>query len=290
MSIILETRKLKKYYGSSLGIKDVSIKLHEGEIYGFIGPNGAGKSTTIRTIMGLINKNSGEILFNNEKLDIDNPEIKKMFGYLPSDVNLYDDITVSELFDYHESFYEENIHKRRQELVKLLKIDEKKHFNELSLGNSKKVGIVLAMMHSPKILILDEPTSGLDPIMQGVLHDLLIKEKEKGTTILYSSHVLSEVSNLCDRIGFIKDGEIIKEDLMENIRKNNYTYLTITSKDINKIKKDLNLKIKEEDNDKIKFINNLDSNTVIKKLSKYDISNLLIEEVSLEDMFANYYR
>ena len=129
MSIILETKKLKKYYGSSVGIKDVSIKLHEGEIYGFIGPNGAGKSTTIRTIMGLINKNSGEILLNNKKLDIDNPKIKKMFGYLPSDVNLYDDITVSELFDYHESFYKENIHKRRQELVKLLKVDEKKHFN-----------------------------------------------------------------------------------------------------------------------------------------------------------------
>ena len=145
-------------------------------------------------------------------------------------------------------------------------------------------------MHDPEILILDEPTNGLDPIMQNVLHNILNEEKEKGTAILYSSHVLSEVSNLCDKIGFIKNGKIIKEDTIENIKKENYTYLTIASNEIDKIKEDLKLEIKEEYSNKVKFINNMDINELIKKLEKYTIDKLLIEEITLEDLFANYYR
>ena len=287
---ILEIKHLKKYYGDIRGVEDVSLKLNEGDIYGFIGPNGAGKSTTIRTIIGLINKTSGNIYINGKELDRDNLETKKIIGYLPSEINLYDDMTVKELFDYHESYYNFDTSKRRKELVKLLKIDENKIVEDLSLGNLKKVGIVLALLHQPKILILDEPTSGLDPIMQSVFHNILIEEKKKGTTILYSSHVLSEVSSVCDKIGFIKEGKIIKEDLIENIRKNNYTYLTISSKDIDKIKKDLKLEIKEENDNETKFINNIESNDLIKKLAKYNIDKLLIETISLEDLFENYYK
>ena len=287
---ILEIKKLKKYYGNVRGVEDVSLKLNKGDIYGFIGPNGAGKSTTIRTIMGLINKTSGNIYFNGEELDSNDGNIKKKIGYLPSEINLYGDMTVKELFNYHESFYNEDFDKRKKELVKLLKIDVNKKIEDLSLGNLKKVGIVLALMHEPEILILDEPTSGLDPIMQNIFHELLLKEKEKGTTILYSSHVLSEVSNICDKVGFIKDGKIIKEDSIESIRKENYTYLKIISKDINKIKKDLKLKIYKESNNEIVFINNMDFNTLINKLSKYNIEHLLIEEIPLEDLFMNYYK
>ena len=287
---IIELKHLKKYYGNSRGIEDVSIKINKGDIYGFIGPNGAGKSTTIRTIVGLINRTSGDILFNGNELDTNDINIKSKIGYLPSEINLYDDMSVKELFDYHESFYKKDINKRRKELVKLLKIDENKRVEDLSLGNLKKVGIVLSLMHEPELLILDEPTSGLDPIMQKIFHDILLEEKKKGTTILYSSHVLNEVSNLCDKIGFIKDGIIIKEDLMENIKKNNYTYLTILSKDINKIKKDLKLEIKSENDNEIIFINNMDINVLIKKLSNYKIDKLLIENISLEDLFTNYYK
>ena len=290
MSNMLELRHLKKYYGDIKGIEDVSLTLEKGVIYGFIGPNGAGKSTTIRTIMGLINKTSGTILFDGRKLDSDDINTKKRIGYLPSEVNLYDDMTVKELFNYHESFYQIDTSKRRKELVKLLKIDEKKKIEDLSLGNLKKVGIVLALMHSPELLILDEATSGLDPIMQSIFHDILLEEKKKGTTILYSSHVLSEVYNICDKIGFIKDGKIIKEDTIENIKKNNYTYLTISSSEINKIKKDLKLEIKDESKKEIKFINNMDTNELIKKLSNYKIDKLLIENISLEDLFSNYYK
>ena len=287
---MLELKNLKKYYGKTRGIEDVSLKLEKGEIYGFIGPNGAGKSTTIRTIMGLINKTSGEILLKGKELNPDDPEIKKIIGYLPSEINLYEDMTLKQLFDYHESFYKKNLSKRRKELVKQLKIDENKIIEDLSLGNLKKAGIVLALMHEPEILILDEPTSGLDPIIQSAFHEILLKEKAKGTTILYSSHVLSEVSSLCDRVGFIKEGTIIKEDLIENIKKESYTYLKIISKDIDKIEKDLKLKIVKESKNETTFINNLKPNELLNILNKYEIDNLLIEEIPLEDLFINYYK
>ena len=287
---IIELKHLKKYYGTSRGIEDVSLKINKGDIYGFIGPNGAGKSTTIRTIMGLINKTSGSIYINGKELNSEDIEIKRRIGYLPSEVNLYDDMSIKELFNYHESFYNDNLNKRRKELVKLLKIDENKKIEDLSLGNLKKVGIVLALMHEPEILILDEPTSGLDPIMQNTFHDILLKEKEKGTTILYSSHVLNEVSNICDKVGFIKDGKIIKEDLMTNIKESNYTYLKIVSNEIEKIKKDLKLEVFKEEGNSITFINNLEPNKLLERLSKYKIDHLLIEEVPLEDLFINYYK
>lgn len=287
---ILEIINLKKYYGKIRGVEDVSLKLKKGEVYGFIGPNGAGKSTTIKTIMNLINKTSGTILVNGKENNKDNLEIKKLIGYLPSEIYLYDDLTVKEMLDFHESFYKKDINKRRKQLVKLLNLDETKKVEDLSLGNTKKLGIVLALMHEPKILILDEPTSGLDPIMQNIFYELLLEEKKKGTTILYSTHILNEVSKICDRIGFIKDGCIIKEDTIENIEKNNITYLTIASDDILTIKEELNLKIIAEHNNEIKFINNLAPNEIIDKISKYKINKLLIEEVSIEDLFLEYYK
>ena len=287
---ILEIINLKKYYGNVRGIEDISIKLKRGEAYGFIGPNGAGKSTTIRALMSLINPTSGMILIDGKKLDKNDLELKKIIGYLPSEIYLYDDLTVKEILDFHESFYEKNINKRRKQLVKLLKLDKNKKIEDLSLGNLKKLGIILALMHEPKILILDEPTRGLDPIMQNVFYEILLEEKKKGTTILYSTHILSEVSKICDRIGIIKEGKIVREDTVENIEKNNMTYLTIESIDIDKIKKDLNLKIVSEHNNSVKFINDLNSNKLINIISKYNINKLLIEEMTIEDLFMEYYK
>ena len=287
---IIYLKKLKKYYGNSRGIEDITLKIKKGEIYGFIGPNGAGKSTTIRTIMGLINKTSGNIYINGKEIIKEELAIKEKIGYLPSEINLYSDMTVKQIFDYHQTFYKKNLNNKRKKLTKIFKINENKKIEDLSLGNLKKIGIVLALMHEPEILILDEPTSGLDPIMQNIFHDLLLEEKAKGTTILYSSHVLSEVYNLCDRIGFIKDGIIIKEDSIEKIKQNNYTYLKIISKDIAKIKKDLQLKIYKENEKEVIFINNMEANNLISKLNKYDIQQLYLEQIPLEDLFMNYYK
>ena len=287
---ILEIQNLTKYYGKILGVEDLSLKLEEGEIFGFIGPNGAGKSTTIRCIMNLINKTSGKVLIENKEFNKDDLVIKEKIGYLPSEIHLYDDLTVKEMLDYHESFYHKNIHKRRIELVKRFELDEKKKIEDLSLGNLKKLGIILAFMHEPKIIILDEPTSGLDPIMQNTFYDLLKEEKIKGNTIFYSTHILSEVSKICDRVGIIKNGNLIKVEKIEDLSKKSLTFVTLTSDQLEKIKKDLNVNIIFKNENTIKFGNNLPHDELIKRLAKYNIDRILIEEATLEDMFLHYYR
>lgn len=286
---VIEIKNLTKYYGKIKGVENLNLDLLEGEVFGFIGPNGAGKSTTIRAIMNLINKTNGKVIINGNEFDKNDLKIKENIGYLPSEINLYDDLTVKEILDYHEGFYKKNISKRRKELLEKLNLDERKKIEDLSLGNLKKLGIILAFMHEPKILILDEPTSGLDPIMQNVFYDLLKEEKKKGTTILYSTHVLTEVSKICDRVGIIRNGNMIKIDKIENITKNNLVYVTITSNDVNEIIDDLKIETIYKNGNTIKFKNNILHDKLIKKLAKYKIEKILIEEPTLEDIFIHYY-
>lgn len=289
MKTILEIKNLTKYYGTTLAVDNLSLTLNEGEVFGFIGPNGAGKSTTIRSIMNLINK-EGKVYINGVEFNKDNTQLKELIGYLPSEIHLYEDLTVKEMLDYHETFYKKNIHKRRCELVKKLNVDESKKVEDLSLGNMKKLGIILAFMHSPKILILDEATSGLDPIMQQTFYELLKEENEKGTTIFYSTHILSEISKICDRVGIIKEGKLLKIESIEEIKKRNLNLITIESNNIKEIIDTLKIKPIFEDQNKVQFKNTIDMNTLIKTLSNYKIDNLLIEEATLEDLLLHYYK
>ena len=286
--VVLEINNLTKYYGKVKGIENLSLSLNEGEIFGLIGPNGAGKSTTIRAILNQINKTSGIVYINGKEFNKDDIETKKLIGYLPSEVSLYEDLTVKEMIDYHESYYTTS-KKRRSELIKILKLDETKKIEDLSFGNLKKLGIVLAFLHEPKILILDEPTSGLDPIMQQEFYKLLLEEKKKNTTIIYSTHILSEVSKICDRVGIIREGKLIKVENIEELCNKNMGYITIMSNDIDKIIKDFAIKPDIIDKKTIKFPNNFEYNDLIKKLSKYNISKLLIEDMNLEDVLLHYY-
>lgn len=288
---IMKIDSLTKFYGKVRGIENLNLELKEGEVFGFIGPNGAGKSTTMRSIMCLINKTSGKVYVDGSEFNKDNIDIKKKIGYLPSEINLYEDLSVKEMLDYHESFYKENIHKRRNELVELLQLDESKKIEDLSLGNLKKVGIVLAFMHNPKIIILDEPTSGLDPVIQKKFFDLVLAEKEKGTTILYSTHILSEVSKVCHRVGIVRNGHLEKIETIDNLKNMALKYVTVSSKEIDKILEELEVKdVTRVNETTAKFKNDIKVDLLIKKLSKYEIENLLIEEATLEDMFMHYYQ
>ena len=265
---ILEVQDLTKYYGKIKGVENVSFQLKKGEIFGFIGPNGAGKSTTIRSIMNLINKTSGKILIEGKEFGKNDVDIKMEIGYLPSEIYLYDDFTVKQMLDYHEKFYKKDLHKRRVELVKKLELDETKNIEDLSLGNLKKLGIILALMHEPKILILDEPTSGLDPIMQNIFYSILKEEKQKETTIFYSTHILSEVSKICDRVGIIKDGKLIKIEEMEELTKKNLIVVEITSTQINEVVEDIvkefNVEIENINENTIKFTGTILHDKLIK--------------------------
>ena len=282
---MLKIEKLTKYYGNIRGVENLSLELMSGEIFGFIGPNGAGKSTTIKCIMNFINKTSGNIYINNILVEDKNFEYKNLIGYLPSEIHLYDDYTVLEMFKYSSLFYSNKALKRALELSKRLELETNIKIENLSLGNLKKVGIVLALMHEPKLLILDEPTSGLDPIIQEEFFNILKEEKKKGTTIFFSSHVLSEIKKVCDRVGIIKEGHLIKVDTISNFNKNNYLNIHIEGKDIEKISKELNIDIINNN-----FIYQGDINILINKLSKYKIDKLLINEPEIEELFIDYYK
>ena len=282
---MLKIEKLTKYYGNIRGVENLSLELEDGEIFGFIGPNGAGKSTTIKCIMNFINKTSGNIYINNILVEDKNFEYKNLIGYLPSEIHLYDDYTALEMFKYSSLFYSNKALERALELSKRLELETNKKIEDLSLGNLKKVGIVLALMHEPKLLILDEPTSGLDPIIQEEFFNILKEEKKKGTTIFFSSHVLSEIKKVCDRVGIIKEGHLIKVDTISNFNKNNYLNIHIESKDIEKISKELNIDIINNN-----FIYQGDINILINKLSKYKIDKLLISEPEIEELFIDYYK
>ena len=289
MSVILKVCGLTKYYGKTLGVKNIDLELSKGEIFGFIDPNGAGKSTTIRSVLNLINKTSGKVLFEGKEFNKNDIDIKKRIGYLPGEVNLYDDLTVKEMLDYHERFFDKDISKRRAELVERLRLDETKKTEELSLGNLKKVGIVLALMHEPELLILDEPTSGLDPIIQQVFFELLSEEKQKGTTIFYSTHILSEISKICDKVGIIRSGRLLKVESIKELLEKSLSYVTVTSGSCDEIIKDLSVEPISKEDKMIVFKNASDINELVKTLAKYEIDKLYIEQASLEDIFLHYY-
>ena len=323
METILEIKNLTKYYGRVKGVENLSLSLRRGEIFGFIGPNGAGKSTTIRSVMNLINKDSGSVFFCGKELTRDDVDAKSRIGYLPSEVFLYDDLTVKGIFDHHESFYRRferaagtqaateaagtqkpalSIHEKRQDLVARLKLDESRKIEDLSLGNLKKVGIVLALMHNPELIIMDEPTSGLDPIMQNVFYELLREERERGNTVFYSTHILSEVSKICDRVGIIRNGELIKAGPVGEISDRQLTFVTVTADDIDAIvaalrggdrpdvpAKEPGIKVISREGDTVRFAGNLPDDELIKKIAAFSIRKILIEEATLEEMFMHYY-
>lgn len=306
---MLVVENLTKYYGKVRGIEKLNLALEKGEVFGLIGPNGAGKSTTMRSIMNLINKTSGKVYVDGKEFHKDDVDLKRIIGYLPSEINLYDDLSVKEMLDYHESFYPKNvdlknengdkkddnnssnsIHTRRVELVETLELDESKKIEDLSLGNLKKVGIVLAFMHNPKIIIMDEPTSGLDPVIQKKFFDLVLQEKEKGTTILYSTHILSEVSKVCQRVGIVRNGHLETVENIENVKNMALKFVTVTSEEVDKIIEEIEMKDFERINETtVRFKNDIAVDSLIKKLAKYNIDNLLIEEATLEELFFHYY-
>jgi len=288
---VIEINKLTKYYGKARGIIDVDFDVEEGEIFGFIGPNGAGKSTTIRTLLSLIYPTSGSAkIFGKDCIKFGS-EIKQDIGYLPSEVFYYDNMKVIDLLKYSASFYKKDCSVRIKELANIMEFDLHKKIDELSYGSKKKVGIVQGLLHEPKLIILDEPTGGLDPLMQQKFFELLHAENQKGATILFSSHILSEVQRLCHRVAIIKEGKIINVEKISTLKENNYKKFHIEAvsavdQDYFKLGGVSNLVIKDNT---VNFLFKGDVNLIVNKLSALKMSNLFIEEPSLEEIFLHYY-
>jgi ABC-2 type transport system ATP-binding protein len=227
---VIEINNLTKAYGKKRGISNVNLRVNRGEIFGFIGPNGAGKSTTIKVLLNFIFPSSGEAKILGMDCVTETDKIKESIGYVPSEVRYYDNMTVEELLNYAKSFKKNVDDTYMKELCKTFEVELTKNVSELSLGNKKKVAIVQALIHKPKLLILDEPTNGLDPLMQQKLFKTLLKIREEGTTIFLSSHNLTEVEEFCDRVAIIKEGKIIEvrsiEDLLIEEKKLSEVFMT----------------------------------------------------------------
>jgi ABC-type multidrug transport system ATPase subunit len=200
----------------------------KGEIFGFIGPNGAGKSTTIRLLLNFIYPTSGNATVFSKDIVKYSKEIRQLVGYLPSEIHYYDDMKVVDLLRYSANFHKKLDTTRMKKLADRLDLDLTRKIEDLSFGNRKKVGIVQAIIHEPKLLILDEPTGGLDPLMQNTFFELLQEERDKGATIFFSSHVLSEVQKTCDRVAIIKEGSLVKVESVETLTHNKVKNVTIT--------------------------------------------------------------
>lgn len=287
---VIEFKDLTKYYGDVKGCENVNIKIKEGEIFGFIGPNGAGKSTAIRTMLSLIYPTSGSItIFGKDAIKFGH-EVRKDIGYLPSEIFYYDKMKVIDLLNYSATFYDHDCSEKIQELAEIMELDLDRRIQDLSYGNKKKVGIVQGLLHSPKLIILDEPTSGLDPLMQQKFFNLIAEENKKGATVFFSSHILSEVQQLCDRVAIIKDGEIVSIEDVKSLQHDNYKKFTIRGDKLNHgtFKIDGVTELKERDN-KVTFFFKGNVNEMVKILSGLVLTDVLIEEPTLEEIFMHYY-
>ncbi len=289
MNTIIETKMLTKSYGKARGIIDVDLNVNEGEIFGFIGPNGAGKSTTIRTLLGLIYKTSGEAKIFGMDCEKESQKILADVGYLPSEVFYYDKMKAIDLLKYSASFYKKDCSKRINELAEILELDLHKKIEDMSLGNKKKVGIVQGLLHSPKLIILDEPTSGLDPLMQKTFFEIIKEENKRGATVLFSSHILSEVQKICDRVAIIKEGRILQTQKISELTHNTYKKVTFTTKEkLNHFHISGGNKIDVNDVT-VTFVFKGDCNMLLAEIGKYSIVDVEITEPTLEEIFMHYY-
>jgi ABC-2 type transport system ATP-binding protein len=289
---VIEVNHLTKYYGRARarGIVDVSFNVEEGEIFGFIGPNGAGKSTTIRLLLSLIYPSSGEAkIFGKDCIEF-GPELRQEIGYLPSEVFYYEGMKVIDLLKYSASFYEKDATRRIHELAELMELDLKRKIDDLSFGNRKKVGIVQGLLHQPKLIVLDEPTSGLDPLMQQKFFNLIREENARGATVFFSSHILGEVQRLCNRVAIIKEGGIINIQDMRTMQQDNYKKIKIIADGLETapfaVEGVNNL---TQSNGALSFLYKGDINRIIRLIGASEITDLTIEEPTLEEIFMHYY-
>ncbi|MBP5281540.1 MAG: ABC transporter ATP-binding protein [Lachnospiraceae bacterium] len=269
---VIEIRNLTKSYGKNRGVTNLSLTVGEGEIFGFLGPNGAGKSTTIRSMLGLARFQEGEIKLLGMDVKSQGVEILRQVGYMPSEAWFYPDMKVKDVIRLAAKMRGMDCTSEANMLCERLQVDQEKKIEELSLGNRKKVSIVCAMQHQPKLFVFDEPTSGLDPLMQAEFFKLILEYNAKGATCFLSSHVLSEIRKYCGRAAIIREGKLIRTDTVENLTRT-------SAKHVRMIKDG-----KEED-----FIYHGKVNELLRELAAHDVSDIVIEEPELEEVFMHFY-
>lgn len=283
----METRALTKYYGKARGVIGLDLSVGEGEFFGFIGPNGAGKSTTIRCLLGLIRPTSGEASVLGHSIAGDRRALLRQVGYLPSEAMFYPGMRVREVIRYSAQLRGQDCAKEAAALCERLQVQTDKRVEELSLGNRKKVAIVCAMQHKPRLYVLDEPTSGLDPLMQREFFALLRERHAQGATVFLSSHVLSEIQRHCTRAAIIREGRLIACDQVEALAQTGARRVTLHG--VCDVPGLAGMKDVQASAEGVSFLYSGEMNALIRALSQLDVRDMTVAEPELEEVFMHYY-
>ncbi len=288
----IQTKNLTKYYGAGRhrdirGILDVSLSVEEGDFFGFIGPNGAGKSTTIRTLLGLISATGGTAEIFGKDVQRDRTEILKMVGYLPSETMFYSGMRIRDILRFSAGLRQKDCSEEAGKLCERLELDTSRKIEELSLGNRKKVGIVCALQHRPRLYIMDEPTSGLDPLMQREFYGILKERNEEGATVFLSSHILSEVQRYCKHAAVIREGRLLAVDSVENLGHTGARRVTLQG--VKAVPGLDNVKDVTIGDGTVSFLYSGAPGALLLALAPLPLTDITIGEPDLEEIFIHYY-
>lgn len=287
---ILKTENLTKYYGRFRGIENVNLTLEEGEKLGFIGQNGAGKSTFIRTALGYLKPNSGKTEIFGKDILTHREEILADVGYMSSECVFYKGMKVKDVLSYSAKLRKMDCSKEAKYYCERLQLDVNKKVEQLSLGNRKKLGIICAIQHNPKLYFFDEPTGGLDPVIQKEFFDILDEKHKQGASILLSSHVLGEISRFCEKAAVIRDGHIIACDTVENFSKAGYKIIRLANvKKMQAVCSIDGVFNPYAEGDNLTFSYSGDIKNLLGELSKAEFKDILISDPDFEESVIHYY-
>lgn len=289
---LVEVSGLTKRFGSFQALDDVNFKMEAGEIYGFIGPNGSGKSTTIRVLLGILRANAGEVRIFGKDAWNDAVEIHKRIGYVPGEANLWPNLTGGEVIDFFLNLHGSFNKKKRDTLIERFQLDPTKKCRSYSKGNRQKISLIAAFASEADLFILDEPSSGLDPLMERIFQKILLEIKAEGKSVLLSSHILSEVEKVCDRVAIIREGHVIEEGSLDDLRHLTRSQMTIeTSKPILHLPKLSGVHEVVASGEGWTFQVDTEAlDAVISEISQYGIKKLENHPPKLEDLFMRHYQ
>lgn len=287
----LELDGLTKYYGPNVGVEELTFRANAGEVLGFLGPNGSGKTTAIRLLLGFLKPTAGSARVLGLDSQTESVAIRRRIGYLPGDVSLYNDRTGDELLDFSLRVHGFEDRSLASRIIDALSVRMDRTIKKCSRGMRQKVAIVLAMAHDPELLIMDEPTSGLDPLVQRTLLDVLREEAKRGKTIFFSSHVLSEAEEMCDRVAILMNGRLAELDTIEGLRSQKYKQVTLAySGEEPNLEGLPEFQVLWRRDHRMAFRARFEPNDLIARLARVTVEDLTISEPSLEDVFLDYYR
>ncbi|MFY9174568.1 MAG: ABC transporter ATP-binding protein [Peptococcia bacterium] len=288
---VLKISKLTKSFGKFTALDGIDLEVNKGEIYGFIGPNGAGKTTTLRILLGFLKATSGKATIFGKDVWEDAVEIHKNIAYVPGDVNLWPNLTGGEVIDLFIKLRASANKNRREELIEKFDLDPTKKCRAYSKGNRQKVALIAAFASDAELYILDEPTTGLDPLMENVFKECIMEAKKEGKSVLLSSHILSEVEKLCDKVSIIRQGKIIETGSLEELRHLTRNRMNVqTAKPLQNLGELKGVHDLEQKDNSVSFqVDTEELDNVIKHLSSFGILKLESAPPTLEDLFMRHY-